>query len=346
MKQMRILQAMNMVDDEYLEEMNPENKTEPRRKGKITKILLVAALIAVLGFGVLAHEYVEAGEDWFRSFFSAGDRLEVMGKLTDEQKAVLSRGMVKIDQSVTVDGWTITMESGISDGYRMFVKYRIDGPEGVVLDGEQYTMEGMPHYMTPDGKEIDFGTMGWHHERIPDDDPNDNSMAGLYECTYTSSNVDGFAFPDGFVWTYEIDAIWEDRVVDGEWTDRKLCEGKWKFEVVFNEEYIVAESVELVDEPVYCAATRLYKHHEFDVKVRVTSFELRALTATVRYEKPLTGWWHGVSLKPIYIVLKDGSVVEARWISSGRISGDDYYEAVMGFDRPVALADVDYIDFP
>ena len=344
MKEMKILQAMNMVDDEYLEEMNVENKKEPGRKRNVLKLFLIAALVAVLGVGVFAHEYVTAGGDWFYSFFSAGDRLEVMGKLTENQKETLSRGMVEINQSVTVDGWTITMESGISDGYRMFVKYRIDGPEGVALDGEQYSLDGMVHYLTPDGEEIDFGTMGWHNGMIPDGNPNDNSTAGLFECTYTASDVDGFSFPDGFVWTYEIDAIWEDRVVDGDRSYRKLCEGKWKFEVVFDEEYIVAESVELVDEPVYCAATRLYKQHEFDVKVKVTSFELRGLTATVKYEKPVTGWWHGVSLKPIYIVLKDGTMIEAHMkCDSNR---GDYKESLLGVDHPVAITDVDYIDFP
>ena len=70
MKEMKILQAMNMVDDEYLEEMNMENKKEPGRKRNVLKLFLIAALVAVLGVGVFAHEYVTAGGDWFYSFFS------------------------------------------------------------------------------------------------------------------------------------------------------------------------------------------------------------------------------------------------------------------------------------
>ena len=344
MKQMRILQAMNMVDDAYLEEMSDMKGKEQRRKRKLITFVVIAAVVSLLGLGVFASEYSVLPEYWFHSFFSGDNRLEVMGKLTEKQQEVLSRGLVEIDQSVTVDGWTITLESGISDGYRMFVKYRIDGPEGVVLDGEQYSMDGMVHYMTLDGEEIDFGSMVFHHGMIPDDDPSDNSTAGLFECTYTASDAGGFSFPDGFVWTYEIDAIWEYGLAEGNRPDRKLCEGKWKFEVLFDEEYIVAESVELIDEPVCCTAKRMYRHHEFDVELKVISFELRALTATIKFDMPRTGMWEGIFIDPMYIVLKDGTAVEIQ----ERVQSNcgDWIECLVTFDRPMSMADVAYIDFP
>ena len=65
MKQMRILQAMNMVDAEYLEELNMEGEKKMGHKRKVLKVFLIAALVAVLGVSVLAYEYTALPSGWF-----------------------------------------------------------------------------------------------------------------------------------------------------------------------------------------------------------------------------------------------------------------------------------------
>ena len=82
----------------------------------------------------------------------------------------------------------------------------------------------------------------------------------------------------------------------------------------------------------------------FPLKVKVTSFELRALSAAVRYNKPLTGFWDNVQLNPIYLVMKDGTRIEAHFKTF--INRGDHAECLYLFDRPVAAEDVAYVDFP
>ena len=322
MKEMKILQAMNMVDDEYLEEMNVENKKEPGRKRNVLKLFLIAALVAVLGVGVFAHEYVTAGGDWFYSFFAGRNRQEMMDDLTDNQQEILSQGLVEIGQSMTVDGWTVTLESGISDGYRMLIKYRIDAPEDVVLDAT-YSLDFMQIVKTAEGKKID-GT-GAHVAQwiIRDENPNDNSMTKIIDCRLmTTSQGETLAIPNGAVVHLEIYNI--QRILsDGNEIKRQVVsEENWEFEVELG----------------------LYKDYEFDVKLKVISAELRTLTAKVTLEKTAAEYGCGFFLGPLQVVLKDGSVIESR--ASSLIHREDCFEWNLAFDRPISMADVDHIEYP
>ena len=343
MKEMKILQAMNMVDDEYLEEMNMENKKEPGRKRNVLKLFLIAALVAVLGVGVFAHEYVTAGGDWFYSFFAGRNRQEMMDDLTDNQQEILSQGLVEIGQSMTVDGWTVTLESGISDGYRMLIKYRIDAPEDVVLDAT-YSLDFMQIVKTAEGKKID-GT-GAHVAQwiIRDENPNDNSMTKIIDCRLmTTSQGETLAIPNGAVVHLEIYNI--QRILsDGNEIKRQVVsEENWEFEVELGEAYLATETVAVADKTDF-VATCLYKDYEFDVKLKVISAELRTLTAKVTLEKTAAEYGCGFFLGPLQVVLKDGSVIESR--ASSLIHREDCFEWNLAFDRPISMADVDHIEYP
>lgn len=342
MKQMKILRAMNMVDDGYLEEMNAAREQTHRGKRKLTTLVVIAALVAVLGVGVFATEYRLAVEDWFYSFFTGNNQTEVMENLSENQKEVINDGFVEINQCMTVDGWTVTLESGISDGYRMLVKYRVDAPEGVVLDSS-YSLGFWPVIKTAEGKTIDWNGPFIAQWTIADEDPGDNTMTRLIDCTGGStSRGEPIVVPDGAVVHLNVYNILKTTRNAQAITREKVWEKDQKFEVELGQAYMAKDTIEITEE-TYCTAKRRHNDAEIDFKLKVMSAEVRALTAAIKYEVP-SGGLEGISIDPIRVVLNDGTALESHgWRMTNY---GDHIECIVEFDQPVPIADVAYIDYP
>lgn len=354
MKEMKILQTMNMVDEEYLEEMNEVKGQSRRGKRKITTLVVIAALVAVMGVGVFAKEYRSVVEDWFYWFFAANNQPEVMENLSENQQEVMeslsvnqqevfNEGFVAINQSMTLDGWTVTLESGISDGYRLLVKYRVDAPEGVVLDS-RYSLDFWPVIKTAEGKTIDWNGPTIAQWTIPDEDPEDNSMTRLIDCTGGSTSEGKPIYvPDGAVVHMEVRNIWKTTGHAQAITWERVWEKDQKFEVELGQAYMAKDTIEITEE-TYCAAKRRYKDVEFDFKLKVMSAEVRALTAMIKFEIPQTGFGDGIFIDSIRVVLNDGTAIESQGMCMTNYV--DHLECTVEFDQPVPIKDVAYIDFP
>lgn len=314
MKEMKILQTMNMVDEKYLEEMNEVKGQSRRGKRKITTLVVIAALVAVMGVGVFAKEYRSVVEDWFYWFFAANNQPEIMENLSENQQEVFNEGFVAINQSMTLDGWTVTLESGISDGYRLLVKYRVDAPEGVVLD-YRYSLDFWPVIKTAEGKTID-----WNGPTIAQ-----------------------WTIPDGAVVHLEVRNIWKTTGRAQAITRERVWEKDQKFEVELGQAYMAKDTIEITEE-TYCAAKRRYKDVEFDFKLKVMSAEVRALTAVIKFEMPQTGFGDGIFIDSIRVVLNDGTAMESQGMCMTNYV--DHLECTVEFDQPVPIKDVAYIDFP
>ena len=119
----------------------------------------------------------------------------------------------------------------------------------------------------------------------------------------------------------------------------------WNFEVAFHDDLLVTESTELLSEPVRCLWSLYIRNRKIPVRAKIFSFELRSLTATIRYKRPLIALFEGVYLdRPIYLILNDGSSVLVKVkMTTYR---DDYDETLCLFDRPISVEDVAYIEFP
>ena len=86
------------------------------------------------------------------------------------------------------------------------------------------------------------------------------------------------------------------------------------------------------------------REHSFPVTVQLTSFKIRAFGGTLCYDKPLTGFWEGIELEPMFVHLKDGTAVEAHFRTGQNKT--DHWESVFEFAMPMAVEDIDYIEFP
>lgn len=342
-----LLTVLGDVDLKYFDEVEQDTADihSHRNKGRLITFIVVAAVLSLMGMTALAAQYGFSDTPWFSLFFSEQPESETTAVLSDNQKAILDRGLVAINQSVTDNGYTITLESGISDGYRMLLKYRIDAPEGVLLDTDnfRYSLDYTTDILPPSvGKPEAFGVGYSTYSVLEDGNANDHSIGILFECDILPPEGADFSITDGTVWTITFHNIQEEKRNSTE-KPITLCEGTWEFRITFSNDFMVTQSVELLAKPLRCSAVRDWGDHRFPVRVTVTSLKLRTLTATICYKKPLTGFWEGILLDPISLIMKDGSRIEARFRMT--YFQGNYAVCAYTFDRPVSVDDVAYIDF-
>lgn len=333
----QLIYAISEGNDEYIEKM--EQPITSKKSYHLTILLVATILISLLGLRVYAAENILPTDYWLYYFFSGQTASNSTEALTENQQDVSDHAFVRIDQSVEYSGYTVTLESGISDGKRLLLKYVITAPEGVILDGDSYSLEGRSSIASQNysaycqsGKFLDDGT------------PSDNSVSFLWEEIIMVPTEADFSISDDTKWQFHLDSIVEHRSSNGELTENILAEGSWDFSVTFSEDFLAIRSVELLEHPIRCSAKRSWRDKRFAIKVKVTSVELRPLSATICHRKPLTGDWEGVMLDPIYLVLKDGSRIEARFKMS--VNRGSYTEDTCLFDRPISIDDIAYVDYP
>lgn len=343
-----LLYSMSHVEEKLINEAETVIPLRVRKRRSL--VFLVAAVISLLGVVAFASSMPTSTEGWFASFFASDTQEKAELELTENQSAILHAGLAEINQSVTDQGYTITLESGLCDGKRALIKCRVDAPEGVVLSGRNYGFDYSTDISYSGGVPWDFSASSRGSFLLEDNDPNDNSVVNVLDLIIQPSKNSGASLADGSVWTITISSISELTGYDENVAWNTLCEGTWEFQVVFEDELLVTESVELLDEPVRCDATmfvdnRLIHSKKLPLKAKVFSFELKPLTATISNKRPLIAKYAGVDLeKPIYLVMKDGSKVEVRYRQS--LYRKEYDESIYVFDRPVSVEDVEFIEFP
>ena len=338
-----LFRGLYFVDEKFIDEA--DNATFARPRKSYAHLILIAALISLLGIVAFASTIPTLKNPWFTSFFGTDTNEEVVQELTVNQKDILYAGLAEINQSVTYNGYTITLESGLCDGYRALIKCRIEAPEGVSLNGRNYALDYESHIEFSGGEPGNYSASSYSGHMLEDEDPNDNVVTQLLEIIVQPSAGSTFSLADGAVWGFSFTSIDELTGYDEEAAWNTLCEGMWDFEVAFRDDLLVTESTELLSKPVRCLWSFHIRNKKIPVRAKVFSFELRSLTATIRYKRPLIAIFEGVYLdKPIYLILQDGTKVRANVkMTTYR---KDYDETLCLFDRPVSIDDVEYIEFP
>lgn len=317
--------------------MKIQDKTPKRRLG--FKLLLIAAVIAAMTMSVFATEALMTYDSWFEDFFSGK---EVVADISENQLALLDQSLTDINQSVTSGGYTVTLEQAITDGYVAMLTFRVDAPEGEALDGKRYRFQNIPLELF--GDDVDDGDTtlrsgGWY--TLEDTDPTDNSVRLLLKININHPEGQNSTLTDNQEKTVTLNTLLVEVGPDVPYTT--AAEGEWTFHFTLPDTNLVTQEVEMLSSSVRCTGRRYQGQHVFSVGVEVISFRLRAMTATLVYEEPLTGYWEGITLDPIYVYLKDGSCVEAVFSMSG--NKDGRAECVYQFEVPISFRDVDYIEF-
>lgn len=341
MSEKEFLDAIGYVDEKLVEEAEFGMLLRKKRTGML---VLIAAILSLLTLAAFASGIPAEPSVWFEAFFGTYEE-EAESELTENQNQILHAGLVEIGQSVTCNGYTITLESGLCDGYRALIKCRVDAPEGVVLDGRNYALDYTGHIGFSSGEPGNYSASSYTNYLLEDEDPNDNSITQLLDIIVQPGQNSDFSLADGSVWGFTFSSVMELRGYDEQARWSTLCEGNWDFQVAFQDELLVTNSVELLDKPVRCLWSMQVRNRWIPLRAKVFSLELRGLTATIRYKRPLIAMFEGVHLnKPIYLVLEDGSRVRV-WVKMNTYR-KDHDEVLCTFDRPVSIEDVAAIEFP
>ena len=318
MNAIQLLEAMTNIDGALIENAQPKpRKSDP----SITRIILLAALIAALTVSALAAEEIS---NWFMSYFSR------YSELSDSQITFIEDNTTDISKSQTCNGYTIEVESAFSDGSESIIKLKLIAPEGVKLDACNF-FPGNDAVLVPTGEEHLTQWSGGWGSYVNESTPN------IAEITCTIREGIGSRTN----WTMRIEDIWgtyEENIGEPsyrQWTEL-LVEGVWEFQIEFSDKGF--QEIELIKEPIPGEVNiGLNKDSYHDVMI--TSFILRPMTAEITYEYVVPV--HGAGdFDPIYVVMKDGSE-HMLLPKSGSPVQCKYH-----FAAPIILDDADYVLMP
>lgn len=258
--------------------------------------------------------------------------------LTKAQKAILGQGTVQFNQSVTQYGYTVTLESGISDGFRILLVFRVDAPKGTTLDANQCELLLETDTVLPEDSLKGGGASYCKGHPLMDEDPNDNSIRFLKELGFLPSEVEPFPSTNGHTWSVRVTGI----QASG---NTIPTEGVWEFSVQFPENSLAANTRELLSVPVKCSAKRFFRDHGYSIQVKVTSVQLRALSATMEVKRPFLGYWDGIKLEdPIFFVMNDGTKVKASFQAC--VNHGQNMSFFYSLEYPIPIREVVHIEFP
>ena len=310
-----LLMGMTDLDGSILAEAEAFRSEIPVRRFRPALAAAIGAAVLILA----GCAYVALTEpEWFGQFFS---RWQEQG-LSQSQAAFVEENTKVIGQSVTKDGYTLTVESAIADSYNAYIKLRLSSETEDVMNAENYlpgyrlredgTLED--YFYAPDHPDWRYSAGSGPMEEAPDVIL---LRVNQYEQQGAKSLEAGVTyrihFP-GLIGYYS----------DG--TDRVLTEEDFDFDIVFDT--LHDESLEMITEPVVASFS--------DIRVNVTSLELRTLSVSVDYNGR-TDEKGGICFVDSFVVLKDGTQVRFRPYVLGSEG------ATCFLTGPIVLEEVDYV---
>lgn len=181
-----------------------EGKTVARPRQGIRAVAIAIAAICALAVGAAA-----VGIPVLQAHYGGG--------------AGYKQSSTLVGQSVTTQGWTLTLTDCVGDDRYMVLGFELEAPEGTVLDQEEYR----PRKDRP-GFTKEVGMSSWAWRQLKDEDPTDNKLyfglwieniqdeigdPGLNAQTMELC-IEGLEYP---AWNTETEE-WEDiTVFDGTW---------------------------------------------------------------------------------------------------------------------------------
>ena len=315
-----LLIGLSYIDPKYIEESETDL---PAGYAIAWKPLLIAAFIAALllagcGYVVLSES------QWLQSFFSR----QKGQPLSQGQSEYIEQNTQLIGQSITINGYTLTVVSALAEERVACIRLRLEGP-GItdiysgdfrprpLADGEGYESlffkKGRTCY-----EESPYGSGRWIFS------PDGNGISILIQLDQ-SGDPDAPSFEAGVPYILHL----TDLYVNGFGESLALLtEGVWDFEIVFD--HLNTDSAELLHSPITIT-------HE-NISLRITSVTLRTMGIDVRFEPGPYDYLGRDCFDDSWVVLKDGtrvSIYPQFYHPSG--------SAGLSLDCPIDLKEVDYV---
>ena len=309
--------ALGTIDESFYQEA----ESEPRRhRRSLTVAALIAALLLLAGCGYM----VLSGTQWFDSYF----RGQKKQPLSQGQKDLIAGSTTEFGQSVTVDGYTVTLEYAIAEARVAYLKLRVDAPKKVKdstyfesprLENDQgfeqyfYKKGGTP--LEPSG----YGGGHW------DIQASGRTLSILIRMDQSNS-PNNPSFEAGVPYILHLANLTDDFGED----PALLSKGPWDFEIVFD--HLNDDTLELVTEPIHVSMS--------GVELELTSLKLRTMGAEMTFvpEKPDDIRTMAVLAKS-HVILKDGTSVILQptdFAPKGSLA--------LALDSPIDLEEIDHFE--
>ena len=317
--------ALGSISPKYYEEAENDTIASLRGHKSLRRPLLIAAVIAALLLLVGCGYVVLSETQWLQSFFSH----QKGQPLSQGQSAYIEENTQVIGQSVTVNGYSVTVESAIAEERVACIRLRLEG-SGItdiysgsfrprpLADGSGYESLFFEKGHTS-AEESPYGLGRWIFS------PDRNGISILIQLDQ-SADPNAPSFEAGVPYVLHLTDLYVNGFGQSE---RILTEGVWDFEIVFD--HLSTDSAELINSPITVT-------HE-NISLRVTSLSLRTMGIDVRFDPGAYDYLGRNCFEDSWVVLKDGTRVSA-YPQFYNPSGS----AGLSLDCPIDLAEVDYVE--
>lgn len=320
--------ALGNISQKYYDEAENDTIASSQGHKSLRRPLLIAAVIAALLLLVGCGYVVLSGTEWFQSYFA-----QQKGQpLSQGQTDYIAQNTKEIGQSVTVNGYTVTVESAIAEPRIAYIKLRLEGPRPFtkewvyfnprwISDDHQYTEESFYRKGNTTKERSPYGGGSWVY-----DDPVGNTISILIRLDQ-SHNPSAPTFEAGLPYILHLTDLTEN---DSGEPAVVVAEGEWNFEIIFD--HLNDETVELISQPVEICAN--------GVSLNLTSLKLRTMGLDAAFGPTDPSDMRTMAVLALSkVVLKDGTVV-----SILPTSFDPGGSAGLSLDCPIDLEEVDYVE--
>ena len=263
----------------------------PRRRMGV-RLLACAALAAVFTVSAMAAYHLWGPGELFDPFFTLES-----APLDDGQKELLDQIGATNLPPVTSNGVTLTPLAAIADEHTLYLRLRLEAPEGTVLpdmgEQEDHIAHGVELVDADTGERLNWGMQKARF--LPDDTPGDNSLELVFMLL---GGPNGANWVDGTSKTLTItDLILCPR--EPEDAGKTYLEGEWSFSL---DSFYQGKEVEINT----IGAVRW--DEETERMVTLEGLTLSPLAASYTISYPVEESWEFVDLQ-LELVYKDGSSV-------------------------------------
>ena len=278
-----------------------------RRRGRKLRraAVLLAAVLFLLALSAVAVAAFRG--DWFSAFFFGPGKAEP----SPAQSRFLEESSVGVGESVTAEGYTVTVETALYDAQELYLVLRVEGPAGVRLDfpvgegslffkdmhGESTGTYERTGRLTCSTKSL---------RRLEDGDGRENTATLLLLWQRSFSADSNHVFTDGELWSFRFAGL-STRTGPCFEVVTPLCEAEWRFTFPLTEQ---SEERELLSAPVICTVPSGGEGKPKEpAEVELTSFIVRPFGAVCEYRYLPGNRPPSVDIPEATLVMKDGSTV-------------------------------------
>ena len=322
---------------EEKEEREYRRETFCRRVSAITMAVLC---IVMLGVGGVLAATLDLG-DLFRSIFS----MQQGSPISENQATYIEEHMADIGESVTVNGYTVTVKGALTDGTTAHILVDIIAPEGEDI-------ESVSHGFHLDFDKLRYkdqdhiSKVGASFRPLDDNDGKTNTSSIVIVYKVQSFIGSNFTLADG---RNRIMRLYDFCYVEDvyPYTYRIVSEGPWTFSFAFAA--VENKEVELLQAPIFGSYSQISGNH---VDATIHSVMMKGLSATVYYTLAPDEVQEAGDFGALKFVMKDGSEHYAYPDMAGQTaqtnngdlipnSGCHYCTYV--FEAPLTYEDVDTV---